>query len=56
MNKTCPDTCPTCGADLKAEGYPLSHQHADTGQICGFKWNHNEALHSELDEEYEQSE
>jgi hypothetical protein len=55
MNKTCPDTCPICGSDLKVEGYPLSHQHADTGKTCRFTWDYREALRSELDDEYRRS-
>lgn len=34
----CPDTCPECGADLKADGYPLGHQ-TDEGKPCAFDWS-----------------
>ena len=29
-------TCPLCGYDLRADGYPLRHQHRDTGYQCPF--------------------
>ncbi|MEV8636818.1 hypothetical protein AB0395_34770 [Streptosporangium sp. NPDC051023] len=31
-----PDSCPTCGADLKGEGYPGCHQDAGTGWECTY--------------------
>lgn len=34
----CPDECPICGLDLEAEGYPIGHQHADTGEVCSYRW------------------
>lgn len=33
----CPDECPTCGVDLKSEGYPIGHQN-DEGVACSFIW------------------
>lgn len=35
----CPEVCPLCAADLRANGYPLAHQHADTGDPCPFRWH-----------------
>lgn len=35
----CPDVCPVCAADLRREGYPQAHQHADTGGQCAFTWD-----------------
>lgn len=40
----CPDWCPVCGAELKAEGWPIHHQHAGTGEQCTFEWDHEAAL------------
>lgn len=34
----CPDECPRCGLDLEDEGYPIRHQHADTGEVCSYRW------------------
>jgi hypothetical protein len=34
----CPDTCPRCGLDLEYEGWPVYHQHAETGDTCPFRW------------------
>lgn len=34
----CPDVCPLCGSDLRADGYPLGHQDADTGNPCPLVW------------------
>lgn len=35
--KLYPEACPACGADLKRQGYPLGHQHAETGHECTFQ-------------------
>lgn len=35
---TCPDECPRCGVSLAADGYPIGHQDADTGEVCSFRW------------------
>lgn len=51
MTKFCPATCPVCGSDLKGDGYPIRHQHLDTGNICDFDWDTSAALQAELDEE-----
>lgn len=39
----CPDTCPACGVDLKAEGYPTGHQ-TDEGEQCTFTWGMRQAI------------
>ncbi len=49
--KLCPDTCPTCGANLKREGYPQIHQHADTGAECAYTWDPVSALHLDWTDE-----
>jgi hypothetical protein len=37
VDQDCPDWCPWCGADLKADGYPLSHQMDPDGDQCPLK-------------------
>jgi len=33
----CPEHCPGCGINLKAEGYPLGHK-TDEGDQCEWSW------------------
>jgi hypothetical protein len=49
-SKTCPDTCPACGADLKADGYPTGHQDEATGDPCTFRWDTRGAYSAETDD------
>lgn len=53
MNQYCPDLCPTCGANLKSEGFPVGHQHAATGGECTFRWDVEAALDAEAKAEAE---
>lgn len=39
MASYCPDDCPTCGCDLKYEGYPERHQDASDGSECSWFWD-----------------
>lgn len=33
-----PSTCPLCGYDLGADGYPIRHQDTATGDVCTYEW------------------
>lgn len=34
----CPEHCPRCSINLKAEGYPIGHQN-DAGDVCEWSWD-----------------
>lgn len=35
----CLYVCPACGLNLRREGFPHQHQHADTGEVCSYTWS-----------------
>lgn len=37
LSDECPQHCPRCGVDLKAEGYPAGHK-TDEGDQCEWQW------------------
>jgi hypothetical protein len=43
-NKTCPDECPTCGCDLRYQGYPEHHQDDRDGSECSWIWSPAEEM------------
>lgn len=57
ISKFCPDRCPICWFDIKADGYPTGHQQPKTGDQCEFRWDVESATQAELAaeaaEEYE---
>jgi hypothetical protein len=38
INMECPNECPTCGCDLRYQGYPERHQDDATGAECTWRW------------------
>lgn len=43
----CPQHCPRCGVDLKAEGYPVGHR-TDEGVDCEWSWDRQQAILDDL--------
>ena len=44
---TCPQHCPGCGINLRAEGYPVGHQN-DDGDQCEWSWERQAAILADL--------
>jgi hypothetical protein len=44
MQPRCADACPICRVDLKRDGFPIHHQHGDTGELCPYDWTRGRSV------------